>query len=42
MIQRNEIIKGKIIGPRIALSILIEGGDGSGNAKQLEAGAWLQ
>ena len=30
--QRNEIIKGKVIGPRIALAILIEGGDGSGNA----------
>ena len=29
--QRNEIIKGKVIGPRIALAILIEGGDGSGN-----------
>ena len=29
--QRNEIIKGKVIGPRIALAILIEGGDASGN-----------
>ena len=30
--QRNEITKGKVIGPRIALAILIEGGDASGNA----------
>ncbi len=29
--QRNEIIKGKVIGPRIALAFLIDGGDGSGN-----------
>ncbi len=29
--QRNEIIKGKVIGPRIALAILVEGGDGPGN-----------
>ncbi len=28
---RNEIIKGKVIGPRIALAFLIDGGDGSGN-----------
>lgn len=28
--QRNEIIKGKVIGPRIALAALIDGGDGSG------------
>ena len=28
--QRNEIIKGKIIGPRIALAALINGGNGSG------------
>lgn len=30
--QRNEIIKGKIIGPRIALAFLIDGGQGSGNS----------
>ena len=29
--QRNEIIKGKVIGPRIALAILMEGGDAPGN-----------
>lgn len=29
--QRNEIIKQKVIGPRIALAFLIDGGDGSGN-----------
>lgn len=29
--QRNEIIKGNIIGPRIALAFLIDGGEGSGN-----------
>lgn len=29
--QRNEITSGKVIGPRIALAILIEGGDASGN-----------
>jgi imidazolonepropionase-like amidohydrolase len=29
--QRNEIIKGKVIGPRIALAFLIDGGDASGN-----------
>ncbi|MGN6490696.1 MAG: amidohydrolase family protein [Agriterribacter sp.] len=29
--QRNEIIKGEVIGPRIALAFLIDGGDGSGN-----------
>ncbi len=29
--QRNEIIKGKVTGPRIALAFLINGGDGSGN-----------
>jgi imidazolonepropionase-like amidohydrolase len=28
--QRNEIIKGKVIGPRIALAALIDGGKGSG------------
>ncbi|KFF21541.1 amidohydrolase family protein [Chryseobacterium sp. JM1] len=28
--QRNEIIKGKIIGPRMALAALINGGNGSG------------
>jgi len=35
--QRNEIINGKVIGPRIALAILIEGGDGSGNAANTPA-----
>ena len=29
--QRNEIIKGKVIGPRVALAFLIDGGDTSGN-----------
>lgn len=29
--QRNEISKGKVIGPRIALAILIDGGNTSGN-----------
>ncbi|MET0946641.1 MAG: amidohydrolase family protein, partial [Flavobacterium sp.] len=29
--QRNEIIKGNVIGPRIALAFLIDGGNGSGN-----------
>lgn len=29
--QRNEIIKGNVIGPRIALAYLIDGGSGSGN-----------
>ena len=29
--QRNEIIKGKVIGPRIALAFLIDGGTGAGN-----------
>jgi len=29
--QRKEIISGKVIGPRIALAILIDGGDASGN-----------
>ena len=29
--QRNEIISGKVIGPRIALAFLIDGGDASGN-----------
>lgn len=29
--QRNEILKGKVTGPRIALAILIDGGYGSGN-----------
>lgn len=29
--QRNEISKGKVIGPRIALAILIDGGNASGN-----------
>ena len=29
--QRNEIAKGKVIGPRIALAFLIDGGDGTGN-----------
>lgn len=29
--QRNEIAKGKVIGPRIALAALIDGTDGSGN-----------
>jgi imidazolonepropionase-like amidohydrolase len=28
--QRNEIIKGDVIGPRIALALLIDGGDASG------------
>lgn len=29
--ERNEIIKGNVIGPRIALALLIDGGKGSGN-----------
>lgn len=29
--QRNEIIKGQVIGPRIALAYLIDGGDATGN-----------
>jgi imidazolonepropionase-like amidohydrolase len=29
--ERNEIIKGSVIGPRIALAFLIDGGEGSGN-----------
>lgn len=29
--QRNEIIKGDVIGPRIALAFLIDGGEGPGN-----------
>lgn len=29
--ERNEIIKGDVIGPRIALAFLIDGGEGSGN-----------
>jgi imidazolonepropionase-like amidohydrolase len=29
--QRNEIAKGRVIGPRIALAMLIDGGDASGN-----------
>ncbi len=29
--ERNEIIKGNVIGPRIALAFLIDGGEGSGN-----------
>lgn len=29
--QRNEIIKGNVIGPRIALAFLLDGGEGSGN-----------
>ena len=29
--QRNEIIKGKVIGPRVALAFLIDGGNASGN-----------
>lgn len=29
--QRNEIVKGNVIGPRIALAFLIDGGNGSGN-----------
>jgi len=29
--QRNEIAKGKVIGPRIALALLIDGGNASGN-----------
>lgn len=29
--ERNEIIKGNVIGPRIALAFLIDGGKGSGN-----------
>jgi hypothetical protein len=29
--QRNEIINGKVIGPRMALAILVEGGAASGN-----------
>ena len=28
--QRNEIVKGNVIGPRIALALLIDGGDASG------------
>ena len=31
--ERNEIIKGKVIGPRIALAFLIDGGNGSGNSR---------
>ncbi len=30
--QRNEIIKGNVLGPRIALAILIDGGDSGNNA----------
>jgi imidazolonepropionase-like amidohydrolase len=29
--ERNEIIKGQVTGPRMALAFLIDGGDGSGN-----------
>jgi imidazolonepropionase-like amidohydrolase len=29
--ERNEIIKGNVIGPRIALALLIDSGEGSGN-----------
>ncbi|MGQ7854419.1 amidohydrolase family protein [Pedobacter sp. WC2501] len=29
--QRNEILKGNLYGPRMALAILIDGGEGSGN-----------
>jgi hypothetical protein len=29
--ERNEIIKGNVIGPRMALAFLIDGGEGSGN-----------
>ncbi|MCR8556389.1 amidohydrolase family protein [Mucilaginibacter sp. BJC16-A38] len=29
--ERNEIIKGNVIGPRVALAFLIDGGEGSGN-----------
>ena len=29
--ERNEIIKGNVIGPRMALALLIDGGQGSGN-----------
>lgn len=35
--ERNEIIKGNAIGPRIALAFLIDGGDGSGNVANTPA-----
>ncbi len=35
--QRNEIIKGHVLGPRIALAYLIDGGDGSGNVANTPA-----
>jgi hypothetical protein len=35
--QRNEIIKGNVIGPRIALAFLIDGGDSSGNVANTPA-----
>jgi imidazolonepropionase-like amidohydrolase len=35
--QRNEIVNGKVIGPRLALAILVEGGDGSGNVANTPA-----
>ena len=35
--ERNEIIKGNVIGPRIALAFLIDGGDGSGNVANTPA-----
>jgi imidazolonepropionase-like amidohydrolase len=36
--QRNEIIKGKVIGPRIALALLIDGGNGGINANTPDDG----
>ena len=35
--ERNEIIKGNVIGPRIALAFLIDGGNGSGNVANTPA-----
>lgn len=35
--ERNEIIKGNVIGPRIALAFLIDGGEGSGNVANTPA-----
>ncbi len=35
--QRNEIIKGNVIGPRIALVALINGGDGPGRTANTPA-----
>jgi imidazolonepropionase-like amidohydrolase len=35
--QRNEIVKGHVIGPRIALALLIDGGERSGNVANTPA-----